>query len=116
DERLMEGDVFVVRTCPAAGSFRIGAEHVVVDQQVREAETFRRLDEFANRRRVGTDLVMRKDDSVFHRRDVAPAHRVRKPAGVSTRAQPLQTTASPYISLPAIFTLCHSTPPLYTTQ
>ena len=43
-ERLVERDVLVVRALEAAGPVAVGAEHVVVDEQVGDAELLEALE------------------------------------------------------------------------
>ena len=66
-QRFVERDVLVVAVfAPAAGSVRIGAHHVVVDQQVRRAQGLGALRERLHRAGVVADLVVRKNDAEFH--------------------------------------------------
>ena len=65
-ERLVEGDILVVGAFEPARSVTIGADHVVVDQQMSEAELLRTFGVGADRTRVVADLVMRDDCSDLH--------------------------------------------------
>ncbi len=66
DERLVEGGILVVGTRPASRTIAIGAEDVVVDQEMAVAEPLGGLSKIANRGGIGTDLELRKDDSEVH--------------------------------------------------
>ena len=64
---FVERNVLVVAVfAPAAGPVRIGAHHVVVDQQVRRAHSLGALRECFHRAGVVADLVVRKNDAEFH--------------------------------------------------
>ena len=56
----------VVRAVPALVHGRVGAQHVVVGQQVPEAEFLGPLRVAAHRRRVWADLGLREDDADLH--------------------------------------------------
>src|SRR3990170_3768629 len=66
DQRLQEGGLVRVWPLPASRPLRIGAQHMVVGHDVREAESLHRLGEIADRRRVGRELGLRVDDTEIH--------------------------------------------------
>ncbi len=62
----MEGRVDVIRTGPRLVDRRIGAQHVVVGQDVGEAKLLDALPERADSAAIWSDLGLRKYDANIH--------------------------------------------------
>ena len=65
-ERLVERDVLVVRALEATRAVALGAEHVVVGQQMGEAEILQPLEIVPDRAGIGPDLVVGEDGADSH--------------------------------------------------
>ena len=76
-ERLVERRVDVVRAAPRLVHLGIGAEHVVVGQQVLEAELLDALRVRADRAPIGADLRLREHDTDLHARQITTTCRRR---------------------------------------
>ena len=86
DEELVELVLGRVRPRPVRPRGDVGAEHVVVGEQVAVAQLLGRLRERAHRARVGADLGLRKDDAELHGRIIHHSRRGNVDLAVSTPA------------------------------
>ena len=89
DEDLVELVLCPVRACQVGMPLAIRSEHVVVREQMIEAELLRALRELADAADVGADLRLGKDDAELQRSTFDPPTMASRPSPKRTHALPL---------------------------